>query len=78
LAISSELEKRAATEYVSPYDIALVYVGLNQNQQALDWLNRAYEEDDPNMNFLNVEPTLDGIRSESRFQNLLQRIGLNQ
>jgi len=75
LAISRELQKRGATEYVSSYDVALVYVGLDHRREALNWLNRAYEEDDPNMNFLRVEPTFDGIRSEKRFQDLLQRIG---
>jgi len=76
--ICARLQKRATTEYVSSYDIALVYLGLNQKQEALNWLNRAYEEDDPNMNFLNVDPTLDEIRSDRRFQNLLQRLGLRQ
>ena len=76
--ICAKLQKRATTEYVSSYDIALVYLALGQKQQALDWLNRAYEEDDPNMNFLKVDPTLDDIRSDQRFQNLLQRIGLDQ
>jgi tetratricopeptide (TPR) repeat protein len=72
------LQKRAATEYVSSYDIALVYLGLGQKEQALNWLNRAYEEDDPNMNFLNVDPILDEVRSDHRFQRLLQRVGLSQ
>jgi TolB-like protein/DNA-binding winged helix-turn-helix (wHTH) protein/Flp pilus assembly protein TadD len=77
-AICAKLQTRAANGYVSSYDIALVYLGLNQKQRALDWLNRAYEEDDPNMNSLNVDPTLDDLRSDHRFQNLLQRIGLSQ
>jgi len=76
--ICAKLQKRVATDYVSSYDIALVYLGLNRKQEALNWLNRAYEEDDPNMNFLNVDPTLDDLRSDRRFQNLLQRIGLVQ
>lgn len=77
-AICRSLEKRAGTEYVSSFDIALVYLGLSQKERTLDWLSRAYEEDDPNMNFLNVDPTLDGIRSERRFQDLLRRIGVGQ
>jgi len=75
--ICARLENRATTEYVSSYDISLVYLGLGQKQQALNWLNRAYEEDDPNMNFLNVDPVLDNVRSDLRFQDLLQRIGLS-
>ena len=76
-AISSKLQKRAATEYVSSYDIALIYLGLNDREQALNWLNRAYKEGDPNMNSLNVDPTLGNLRSETRFRELLERIGLN-
>jgi hypothetical protein len=76
--ICTRLQERAATEYVSSYDIALVYLGLGQKQQALNRLGRAYEEDDPNMNFLNVKPILDNVRSDRRFQSLLQRVGLSQ
>jgi len=77
-AICARLQTRAASEYVSSYDIALVYLGLKQKEKALTWLNRAYEEDDPNMNFLNVDPTLDDLRSEARFENLLRQVGLGQ
>jgi len=75
--ICARLQKRAATEYVSSYDIALVYLGLNQQKEALYWLNRAYGEDDPHMNFLSVDPTFDELRSDRQFQNLLQRISLS-
>jgi len=77
-AICDKLQRRARTEYVSSYDIALIYIGLREKQQALAWLNRAYEEGDPNMNFLNVEPALDELRSDDRFQQLLHRVGFNQ
>jgi len=70
------LQKRARNEYVSSYDIALICVGLHERNESLLWLKRAYEEGDPNMNFLNVEPALDELRSDTRFRELLLRIGL--
>jgi TolB-like protein/Tfp pilus assembly protein PilF len=54
--------------------IAYVYSGLRENEQALDWLEKAYEEHDPNMAFLNVRPWVDPLRSDPRFQDLLRRM----
>jgi len=50
--------------------------GLHETNESLLWLKRAYEEGDPNMNFLNVEPALDELRPDVRFRELLLRIGL--
>jgi TolB-like protein/DNA-binding winged helix-turn-helix (wHTH) protein/Tfp pilus assembly protein PilF len=72
------LQKRARNEYVSSYDIALICVGLHERSESLLWLKRAYEEGDPNMNFLNVEPALDELRSDTRFRELLHRTGLSE
>jgi TolB-like protein/DNA-binding winged helix-turn-helix (wHTH) protein/Flp pilus assembly protein TadD len=75
-AICKKLQNRARREYVSSYDIGLIYLGLKEHKQALDWLERAYQEGDPNMNFLSVEPALDELRSHPRFERLLTRVGL--
>jgi tetratricopeptide (TPR) repeat protein len=77
-AICQRLQKRARTEYVSSYDIGLIYAGLRKRDQALLWLKRAYEEGDPNMNFLNVEPAFDDFHSDSTFRDMLQRVGFGQ
>jgi TolB-like protein/DNA-binding winged helix-turn-helix (wHTH) protein/Tfp pilus assembly protein PilF len=75
-AICKKLQERAHTEYVSSYDIALIYAGLREKQQVLEWLKRAYEEDDPNMNLLNVEPAFDDFHLDAAFRDMLQRMGL--
>jgi tetratricopeptide (TPR) repeat protein len=54
--------------------IALVYVGLGDNDQAMIWLNKAYQAQF-NPSIL-LRPAFDPIRSDARFQDLLRRIGL--
>jgi TolB-like protein/DNA-binding winged helix-turn-helix (wHTH) protein/Tfp pilus assembly protein PilF len=54
--------------------IALVYVGLGDNDQAMIWLNKAYQAQF-NPSIL-LRPAFDPIRSDARFQDLLHRIGL--
>ena len=63
-------------KYVSPYDIATVYVGLGQYDDAFTWLNRALEERSLWLGYLDVEPQMDPLRADPRFQELLRRVGL--
>lgn len=67
---------RAARRYVPPYNIALIYLGLKEYKLALEWLERACQDRDVHMVFLNVEPKWDPVRSDPRFLNVLQRCGL--
>ena len=74
----AELEgllKLSTQRYVSSYNIALIYNGLDQRAETLDWLERAYEQRDPKMVFLKVEPKWNNLRSDPRFQDLLRRVG---
>jgi TolB-like protein/Tfp pilus assembly protein PilF len=61
---------------VSPGLIALVYVGLDQREQALTWLEKAYEQHSSMMTWLKVDPRFDRIRGEARFQDLMRRVAL--
>ena len=70
----SDLLELAHREYVPRYHIAVIYAGLNDRSQALTWLEQAYEERDQWLCQLKVEPMFDGLRSEPRFQALLNRI----
>jgi len=74
-AVLKELSKLSATRYVPPYHIALVYNGLGEREQALLFLERGYNEHDPKMAFLKVEPKWNSLRSDPRFQNLMKRVG---
>ena len=62
--------------YVSPFHVALVYVGLGENEDALDWLERAESERDPFLIYIKVDPNFDRLRGELRFANLLRRLHL--
>jgi DNA-binding winged helix-turn-helix (wHTH) protein/TolB-like protein/Tfp pilus assembly protein PilF len=69
-------EMRAAAEraYVPPYGFALVYQGLRDTDNALRWLERAYEDRDVRMVFLGVEPVWDSLRADPRFIGLSKRM----
>jgi TolB-like protein/DNA-binding winged helix-turn-helix (wHTH) protein/Flp pilus assembly protein TadD len=56
-------------------EIALIYIGLGENDQAMTWLERAYEERF-NPSIL-ARPSFDPLRSDKRFQDLMHRIGLS-
>ena len=69
---------KTTKDYVSPFDLAFLYVGLDDKAAALESLERAYQAHDLQMQYLKVEPHLDALRSEVRFQDLMRRIGLPQ
>jgi tetratricopeptide (TPR) repeat protein len=59
----------------SAYDIALAYTGLEERDKALEWLTRALDNNG-NVWWLKVEPRLDPLRGDPRFQELLKKINL--
>ena len=67
----------AARQFVSPYGIASYHAVIGDNDQALDWLDKAYAERDGTLVWLKVHPRLDGLRSEPRFRELLARMKLD-
>ena len=74
--IVNALKQQSQQTYVSPHHIAIAYLGLNENDQALEWLERAYESREEILVFLEVDATWDKIRSDTRFQDLVRRLGL--
>jgi tetratricopeptide (TPR) repeat protein len=71
-----ELKKLFPKEAVGAYEIALVYAGLGEKDLAFEWLERAYNERDKGLISLKVDPPLDPLRSDPRFQDLVRRLGL--
>jgi TolB-like protein/DNA-binding winged helix-turn-helix (wHTH) protein len=54
---------------------ALIYAGLGDKENAILYLQRAADQNDANLIWLRVEPAYDGLRSDTRFQNVLRRQG---
>jgi TolB-like protein/Tfp pilus assembly protein PilF len=63
---------------VSSYSIAGIYAALGESAPAFEWLDKAYEQHDLQLVSLKVDPSLDGVRSDPRFADLVRRVGLPQ
>ena len=75
-ATLNRMLERGKSGQVSNYMIALTYTGLGEKDEAFRYLEKAREEREYKMLWIKGEPQLDGLRSDPRFQDLLQRIGL--
>jgi TolB-like protein/DNA-binding winged helix-turn-helix (wHTH) protein/Tfp pilus assembly protein PilF len=64
-------------DYVSPAELAVLYVGLGDPDRAIAALERSFAAHDLQMQYLNVEWRLEPLRSDPRFQDLLRRVGLS-
>jgi TolB-like protein/DNA-binding winged helix-turn-helix (wHTH) protein/Flp pilus assembly protein TadD len=74
MKIVKDLENRQSQNSSTDASIALIYVGLGDNDRAMIWLNKAYRARF-NPSIL-MRPVFDPLRSNPRFQDLLHRIGL--
>lgn len=75
-ALLERLRTSSDQGYVSPFDIALVHVGLQEPDEAFAWLNQAFDQRSQWLGYLKVEPQFDSLRRDPRFQDLLRHIGL--
>lgn len=78
LEVIERLREMRRQGHVPASSVAMVYVGLDDKDHAFEWLERAYEEGDGSMASLGVNNTLDSLRADPRFQDLLSRVGLPQ
>ena len=72
--IADGLERLREREYVSPVALATVHLGLGNNSRALDWAERAIEERRGWLAYLTVNPLVDPLRGEPRFEALVERM----
>jgi serine/threonine protein kinase/Tfp pilus assembly protein PilF len=78
LKIAREVEELSSHAYVDFYQLATIYAGLGEKDEAFRLLEKGYEERSAGMLYLAIDPFWDEMRSDPRYTDLLRRIGLPQ
>ena len=77
--ILRDFEQKSKNAYISPYSIATIYAGLGEKDKAFEFLEKAYQEKSPDISWhLRADLRIDSLRSDPRFQALMQRLALPQ
>jgi serine/threonine-protein kinase len=76
-AMLAKFEKEASERSGSPWSVALVAISLSRKEDAIRWLDRAYDVRDIPMAYLNIDPAFRGLRSDPRFLRLLKKMGFD-
>jgi predicted Zn-dependent protease len=77
--IIDQLKELSAHSYVAPYNLAAIYAGLGDKDQAFAWLDRAYADRSGFLAFyFRTDAHMDSLRSDPRFAELMRRVGLPQ
>ena len=74
--VIERLRELSKQQYVSPFQTAVIYAGLNERKLALDWLEKSRDERFNWLPFIKVDPVLKNLRSEPRFIELAKNLGL--
>ena len=74
LKVLAELKELSKQSYVPSLELAIVYAGLGDKDQAFAWLEKASQERYFRVLYLKVDPRFDSLRSDPRFQSLLRRL----
>jgi TolB-like protein/Tfp pilus assembly protein PilF/predicted Ser/Thr protein kinase len=74
--VAEMLVSRSRKAYVTPWQIGTLYTRAGKNDEALEWLEKAYQAHDQNMPYLSVDPIFDILRDDPRYQDLLRRMNL--
>ena len=78
LALQSNAEaliEQSKTKYITPWQVATLYTRAGKNEEALLWLEKAYEKHDTNMPYINADPIFDHLRAYPRFKELVREMG---
>ena len=74
LGILDELKRGSTETHISSYDIAVIHIGLGRKDQALEALENAYQERSEWLRYVKVDPRLDPLRGDPRFEKLANQI----
>jgi serine/threonine protein kinase/Tfp pilus assembly protein PilF len=78
LKVIDELKELSKQRYISPYCLALIYASMDEKDQAMNWLQKAYEELVSELIYLKVDPYLNKLRSDPRFKELIKKMHLEK
>jgi hypothetical protein len=73
---AQKLAAQSKARYVPPTYIAMLYIHAEEKDRAIEWLETAYEERDPWLHRVGVEPDWESLHPDPRFRDLLRRLGL--
>jgi TolB-like protein/Tfp pilus assembly protein PilF len=76
--VLDRLKQLSVVNYVSPFDFALVHLGLGNLDSSIEWLEVAYKSRSYELVSSRVDPKFDSIRSDIRFSKLLRPLGLGE
>ena len=74
-ALLSEVEETSRQRYICAYEIAVIHLSLNDQDAAFEWLEKALEDRAGCIPILNVDPRLDTLRDDPRYQALVEQVG---
>jgi eukaryotic-like serine/threonine-protein kinase len=74
--ILDDLTKLGQDKYVAPHFFAGIHIGLGEDERALAYLEKSYAEHCHWLIYLHIDPSMDRLRGDPRFQDLLRRVGL--
>jgi serine/threonine protein kinase/tetratricopeptide (TPR) repeat protein len=74
--ILADLTTLAKQKYVAPYFFAGIHIGLGENERAIEYLEKCYEEHSHWLIYLHIDPSMDSLQDNPGFQGLLRRVGL--
>ena len=73
--VLNRFDRLRGRRYVLPYNVAKIHAAARDRRKTFEWLETAYEGGNPDLIELNSEPVFDSIRSDTRFRDLMRRIG---
>jgi TolB-like protein/Tfp pilus assembly protein PilF len=76
-AVLTQMTQLSTATYVPALYFAAIYTGLGDKDHTFEWLQKAYAEQNDRLVYLGVDPIADSLRTDPRFQNLMNRSGLH-
>jgi predicted Zn-dependent protease len=75
-ALARELEARHRKQPFNPTLLGILYAGLGERDRAIAWLERAYREHDVQLAWFHLEPQVEPLHGDPRFEDLMRRMRL--